>query len=277
MQIEGKRIVVTGASRGLGAKLAEALAQRGARIALVARSSDAINALAKQLDGDAYACDLGDLDAVDGLIDRIAADGPVDALINNAGVDLTGSLTDLEPAAIAQLYAVNLIAPVLLCRAALPHMQQQGHGNIVNISSMAGSNALPGLAPYASSKAGLSHFTAGLRAEVRGTPINITLAEIGPIESDMMTNVRSHAPTRRAFERLERLKLVYDLPMPVVVTALVNALARDREHVRLPKRDAAFPMLVEAPRTITQWLLTGVDNRPSTTKDNHGNDPTAQS
>ena len=79
----------------------------------------------------------------------------------------------------------------------------------------------------------------------------------------MMGSLRSYAPTRRALERLEQLKLVYDLPMMSVVNALVNALERDREHLRMPWRDAAFPMLVEAPRTITRWLLTGVDHRPA--------------
>ena len=166
MKIAGTRIVVTGASRGLGAELARALADRGARVALVARSAAAIEKLAGDLGGDAYTCDLGDPATIDALIERIRADGPIDALINNAGLDLTGALTDLDPAAITQLYTVNLIAPVLLCRAVVPLMHQQGHGNIVNISSMAGSNILPGMAPYSSSKAGLSHFSAGLRAEV---------------------------------------------------------------------------------------------------------------
>ena len=263
MKIAGKRIVVTGASRGLGAQLARALAARGACVVLVARSSDAIDKLAADIGGAAYVCDLGDVDAIDGLIDRIAGDGPIDALVNNAGLDLTGALVDLDVAAIVQLYTVNLIAPVLLCRRVLPLMQRQRHGNIVNISSMAGSNILPGMTPYSSSKAGLSHFSAGLRAEVRGLPIKITLAEIGPIHSEMMGSLRSYAPTRRALERLEQLKLVYDLPMTSVVNALVSALERDREHLRMPWRDAAFPMLVEAPRTITKWLLTGVDHQPA--------------
>ena len=261
MQIAGKRVLVTGASRGLGEQLAIALGAKGARLALVARSADTIDKLAADLGGDGYACDLADATAIDPLIERIAADGPIDALINNAGLDLTGKLTDLAADEIAQLFAVNLIAPVLLCRAVLPSMQRQGSGNIVNISSLAASNVLPGLAPYSSSKAGLSHFTAGLRAEVRGTPIKVTLAEIGPIQSDMMGNLRAHAPTRRALERLEQLKLAYDLPMNAVVNGLVHALERDKVHLRMPLRDAAFPMMVEAPRTITKWLLAGIDHQ----------------
>lgn len=261
VRISGKRIVVTGASRGLGKQLAIALHAKGARVVLVARSADVIEKLAAELGGDAYVCDLADHAAIDPLVAAIADDGPIDGVINNAGLDLTGSLTDLDTDAIAQLFAVNLLAPVLLCRAVIPTMLQQDGGTIVNISSLAGSNVLPGLAPYAASKAGLSHFSAGLRAEVKGTPIKVTLAEIGPIVSDMMDSLRSHAPTRRALERLERLKLAYDLPMDTVVKGIVGALEHDKEHLRMPMRDAAFPMLVEAPRTITRWLLTGVDHR----------------
>ena len=72
----------------------------------------------------------------------------------------------------------------------------------MNVSSLAGTNALPGLAPYSTSKAGLSHFTAALRAECKGTGITTTLAEIGPVESTMMQSLHSHPATERALTRL---------------------------------------------------------------------------
>lgn len=259
--LPGARVVVTGASRGLGAALAAQLAQRGARLALVARSEDDLAKLATQTGGDAYPADLADEEAVDQLIPRITTDGPIDVLINNAGLDLTGALTDLAPDRIRELLIVNLLAPMLLCRAVIPTMLAQGHGHIVNVSSLSGTNALPGLAPYSTSKAGLSHFTASLRAELKGTPITTTLAEIGPVESAMMDNLRSHQPTRRALARLEHLHLAADLPMGTVVDAVVDAIERQRRHVRLPRRDALFPMLVEAPRRLTEWLLVGVRPR----------------
>jgi uncharacterized protein len=259
--LTGARVVVTGASRGLGAALAAQLAQRGARLALVARSENDLSKLAAQIGGDAYPADLADDEAIDHLIPRITADGPIDVLINNAGLDLTGALTDLAPDRIRELLIVNLLAPMLLCRAVIPTMLTQGHGHILNVSSLSGTNALPGLAPYSTSKAGLSHFTASLRAELKGTPITTTLAEIGPVESTMMDNLRSHQPTRRALARLEHLHLAADLPMGSVVDALVHAIERRRRHVRLPRRDALFPMLAEAPRRLTEWLLVGVRPR----------------
>jgi short-subunit dehydrogenase len=262
MLIRGRRIVITGASRGIGAELARALAGRGAELALVARSRSDLEKVAADVGGaHVYAADLSDVDELDDLVGAIEADGAIDALVNNAGVDLAGRLCDTPADRIAQLIAVNLTAPIVLSRAVIPAMLQRGSGHIVNISSLSGTNSLPGIAPYSASKAGLSHFTAGLRAELRGTPITTTLVQIGPVVSEMMDSLRAHGPTRRAVERLGRLQLSYDLPMHVVVDAIVDAIEHNRRHVRLPRRDALFPLLVEAPRRLTEWLLAGVDHQ----------------
>ncbi len=252
--------MVTGASRGLGAELAVAVAAKGARVALVARSANVITKLAADLGGDAYPADLTEHTALGELVAAIERDGPIDVLVNNAGVDLTGRLTELDPEAIASLFAVNLVAPVLLSRAVITAMLDRGRGHILNVSSLAGTNALPGLAPYSASKAGLSHFTSGLRAELRGQPIGVTLAELGPIESTMMDSLRSYGPARRALNRLATLRLQVDLAMDAVVSALVGAIENNRAHVRMPLRDAAFPFLAETPRALTRLLLTGVDH-----------------
>jgi len=251
-------VVVTGASRGIGAALAAELARRGARVVVVARSAEPLEKLAAELGGEAFPADLCDAGGIEPLVRAIEAAGPIDVLVNNAGVDLTGDLVDLPTEAIVQLVALNLSAPMLLCRAVVPAMVKRGRGHIVNVSSIAGTNALPGVAPYSASKAGLSHFTAGLRADLKGTPVTTTLAQIGPVESAMIESLRSHEPTRRALRRLERLRLSFDLDMGVVVTALADAIEHEKRHVRLPKRDAMFPMIVEVPRRLTEFLLAGV-------------------
>jgi short-subunit dehydrogenase len=258
MNLSGARVVVTGASRGIGAELATRLAQKGARVVLVARSHDAIAKLAAELGGDALPADLADAAAIGPLVRVIEAQGPIDVLVNNAGVDLTGALTDLPPERIRELIAINLVAPILLSRAVMPGMRARGRGHIMNVSSLAGTNALPGLAPYSTSKAGLSHFTAALRAECKGTGITTTLAEIGPVESAMMQSLHSHPPTERALARLALLGLAVELDMDTVVDALVDGIERDRRHVRLPRRNALFPILTEAPRRMTELLLSGV-------------------
>lgn len=266
MNLSGSRIVVTGASRGIGAALATRLAQKGARVVLIARSHDAIAKLGAELGGDAYPADLADSDGIETLVRQIEADGPIDVLVNNAGVDLTGALTELPAERIRELLAINLVAPVLLCRAVIPAMRTRGRGHIMNVSSLSGTNALPGVAAYSTSKAGLSHFTAALRAECKGTGITTTLAEIGPVESSMMQSLHSYAPTERALARLTRLRLAVELDMDTVVAGLVTGIERERRHVRLPRRNAIFPILTETPRRMTELLLTGVRANPEDTR-----------
>src|SRR5205807_3407873 len=155
MELAGKRVLVTGASRGIGQALAERFTAAGARVALVARSEGPLKELASRLGGTAHPADLGDLEVVDGLIHRVEADGgPIDVLVNNAGLGLASEFVKTDPADIEQIYRVNLLAPVQLTRSVLPGMLSRGSGHIVNVSSMAGTAVFPGLVAYSSTKAG---------------------------------------------------------------------------------------------------------------------------
>ncbi|MCU1449052.1 MAG: short-chain dehydrogenase/reductase [Acidimicrobiales bacterium] len=259
MELAGKRVLITGASRGIGESLAERFTAAGARVALVARSEAPLKALAQRLGGTAHPADLADATQLAGLVDRVEGDGgPVDVLVNNAGVDLTGPFSRVTAADVEFLYRVNLLAPVELCRQAVSKMLGRGSGHIVNVSSLAGVGAFPGLTLYSSSKAGLSHFTAGLRADFRGKPIGTTLVELGPIPTDMLDNVDSYAPTRDSFDRFYKLRLIADVPREKVADAVVDAVRHDRRHVRFPSRALAFPLLTEAPRRLTELFLTRV-------------------
>ena len=144
----GARVVVTGASRGIGAALATELAARGASVVLVARSVEPLEKLAAELGGESFAADLADASAIEPLVRRIEAEGPIDVLVNNAGVDLTADLVALPGAEIARLVAVNLCAPMLLCRAVIPHMIAANHGSIVNISTRQAERAARGFTAY---------------------------------------------------------------------------------------------------------------------------------
>lgn len=255
MKLSGTRVLVTGASRGIGAAVARRAAAAGAEVALVARSQQPLELLASELGGKAYAADLLDRAATRGLIARVERDGPVDVLINNAGVDPTAAYVDLAPDLIDDLLELNLHVPMQLSRQLLPGLFARGRGHIVNVSSMAGTFALPGMAAYAASKAGLSHFTAGLRAEVRGSAVGTTLVEIGPVQTGMMDTLRGHPPAKRALMRFERVGLSYDLTVDRVASAIVDGIKTDRRHVRLPRRASAFPILVELPRVIGEWII----------------------
>src|SRR5205823_3523921 len=127
---------------------------------------------------------------------KVEADGPVDVLVNNAGVSVVGWYLDRTPAEIDQVMTVNLLAPMRLCRLLLPLMVERGRGQVVNLSSMAAVIAPPGLASYGASKAGLSHFTAGLRADLRDDPVTFTTVTLGSVSTDMDDEARSYGPLR---------------------------------------------------------------------------------
>lgn len=262
MELTGKRVMITGASRGIGEAMAHAFSAAGATVALVARSEDRIRTLASALGGTAHPADLADPDEVAGLIGRIESEaGPIDVLVNNAGLESTAGFTDAPDDELRRVTEVNYLAPAELCRQVIPGMLLRGSGHIVNVSSVAGSVVFPGLVTYSASKAALSQFTAGLRADLRGLPVGTTLVELGPVPTELLASTKNYEPTRRSFERAYRLRLTVDVPRETVAAEVVEAVRRNRRHVRLPKRSAAFPILTETPRRIGEWILTGIPHQ----------------
>ena len=119
-------------------------------------------------------------------------------LVNNAGIDLASHVRDQSAADLEAIYRLNLITPAELCRQALHPMLERGRGHIVNVSSLSGVAPFPGLAAYSSTKAGLTQFTAGLRADLRRTPIRTTVVELGPVPTDMLAHTGTYRPTRHS-------------------------------------------------------------------------------
>jgi short-subunit dehydrogenase len=261
MQLRNTRVLITGASRGLGKSIAEVMARRGAEVALVARDAAALDVLAKELDGKAYSTDLMDSHAVEGLLERVEADGPIDVLINNAGIDRVGRFYEASAQEVRDLLQVNLNAPMELCRQVMPRLLQRGRGHIVNVSSMGAISTGPGVTLYGASKAGLSHFTAGIRSELRGKPVNTTLVQIGEVKTDMIDHIREFGPARRTIERSLKWRMLPAEPLEpqVVATAIADAVERNRKHVILPRRIAAMANFTEFPRRISELILTGID------------------
>ena len=255
-------MLITGASRGIGEAIAERAAAAGATVALVARSGDAIAALADRLGGTAHPADLTDRATVADLVARVEREaGPVDVLVNNAGVDLAGDALAADHDDMAAMYQLNLLTPVRLCRDVLPRMVERGGGHVVNVSSMASVVTLPGLVDYATTKAGLSRFTAGLELELRGLPVGLTAVELGPVPTEMLDHVTGHPPTGRSFRRFGRLQLLTDVDRHDVADAVVDAVERDRRRVRLPRRAAPFAVLAETPQRVANVLLRGIAPR----------------
>jgi uncharacterized protein len=232
-------------------------------VALVARSAVQLKELADELGGTAHPADLTDLDDLLGLVARVEdeAGGPVDVLVNNAGIEAAAGILDAEHDPLASLLQLNLATPVELCRQAARLMAARGGGHIVNVSSMASAVAFPGLATYAASKAGLSQFSRLLARELSTTGVHVTLVELGPIPTDMLDSVMSHEPARLGFERGYKLRLIVDVPKERVAVAMADAIEKRRFNVVLPKRAAAFPLVAGLPQRVNELLSRGLPTR----------------
>lgn len=171
--LDGRVVLLTGATGGLGPVMARALAREGARLALVALPDDpALDVLARELGARAYAADLSSSTSLAPLVADVEARvGPVDILVNNAGVAVTAAHAGIPVDWIDRIVRVNLGAPLGLARLVLPGMLDRDWGRIISTASVAGRAFPPYLAAYAATKAGLIAFTHSLNDELRGTGV----------------------------------------------------------------------------------------------------------
>ena len=220
--LDGRVAIVTGASSGLGAAVAEALAALGARVAVVARRHDKLAELAKKIDGLAVTCDLSDLERVGSVASTVAEGlGPPEILVNAAGNMFTTERAESEPLdAVRQTIELNLMAPLLLAQAVFPHMRAVGRGAIVNISSISGRVGIPGIpqASYAASKAGLSGLTAELAVQWARHSIRVNTVAPGFFRSEITS------PLYEGERSAEYLRRNTPLPREGTATDIVGAV-----------------------------------------------------
>jgi len=175
-----KAVFITGGSRGLGLLMAREFAEQGARLTLVSRDSDSLQAAETELMDLGtpvltLPCDVRDRTQVQNAIDQsVRMYGSIDVLVNNAGVIQVGPFEDMELEDFETAMATHAWGPLYTTLAALPHMQRQGGGRIVNISSIGGKISVPHLMPYTMSKFALAGLSDGLRAELRKYNIFVT-------------------------------------------------------------------------------------------------------
>ena len=264
MDLQDKHVLVTGASRGIGEAMARRFAAAGARVSLAARSADSLAALAKELNGTAFAVDLLDTAAVDELIPRVEAQsGPIDVLVNNAGLETTQWLHKDDPKVLRDVLRLNLEAPVILTRAVLPGMLARGVGTLVFTSSLAGSAAFPGLAAYSATKGGLNNLAAALRLELRDTPLHVTLVAPGPVDTRMWDALEDQHDFEPMLKRLNTMHLIPKKSPALIARRTVKAVQRERRHVRVPRRLSVTFWLGEGPQRLTEVLLAKVPFVPS--------------
>jgi len=264
MDLKGARVLVTGGSRGIGAALASAYAEAGASVIVAARSVGDLADVAERIGGTAHVADLSDPAVVDGLVAAVeAAHGPIDVLVNNAGIETVDPVATVDPDSVRAAARVNLEAPMVLTRRVLPGMLDRNRGAIVFMSSLAGTAGFPGMGPYCATKAGLNNFAASLRIELKGTPISTTLVAPGPVDTRMWDAVESASPSvQRTNNRFQKLQLIPKTTPERLARRVVAATASGRRHVRHPRRLTLNFWLGESPRRLTELLLTGVKIDP---------------
>jgi NAD(P)-dependent dehydrogenase (short-subunit alcohol dehydrogenase family) len=197
-QLSGKSVILTGASRGIGAAAAEALVAAGASVLLLARSAEGITALATRLrkgggQAEAMTCDVAEWSQVQAAVGRAhEAFGRIDALVNNAGViEPIGPLAAADPRAWSYSADINFKGVFHGMRAVLPAMRAQGSGVIVNLGSGAAHNPLEGWSHYCAAKAATAMLTRCAHIENRGRGIRVYSLSPGTVATDMQRKIRA--------------------------------------------------------------------------------------
>lgn len=188
MIFSDKTVIVTGASEGVGAATARLFADAGANLMLVARGKKKLEAIAEELRDktrvEIFAMDVADPDACVNVFKKADFEfGQIDILVNNAGFHARGNVDAVSADDLARMIDVNLRAPIMLTRVALPYLREAGGGAIINVGSLAGRTPVPGSATYAASKAGLRAFTYAIAEEMPNSKIKFATVSPGPIDT----------------------------------------------------------------------------------------------
>lgn len=205
-RLDGRRALVTGGSKGLGRAIAAALAEAGAEVAIASRTAAECQEAAEQI-GSAtgrrtfsFAADVTRSEDVERLSAAIEeAMGPVDILVNNAGINIRGAAGELAESDWDAVIATNLKAPFLCARVFGSRMAERGWGRIINLGSILSVVALPGRAPYASSKAGLLNLTRVLALEWATKGVTVNAICPGPFATDMNKQLLKDPKSYQAF------------------------------------------------------------------------------
>lgn len=247
-------VVVTGASSGIGEALVREWVAAGARVTMVARRRALLDALASEL-GDAVrvvVADLGDpAQATSWVDDAIAELGPIDVLVNNAGVQIVAATTDVDVAAMRSLMEVDLLSPLALIGAVLPSMLARNSGAIVNVSSLAGLAPTPGMTHYSAAKAGIAAASECLRGELRRTGVHVVTVYPGPVDTPMARAAYAIVPPTLAVRMLpegtpaqlaKRVRAAVERRRARVIYPRAYAVARHTPAVTRMMMDAFTPV-----------------------------------
>ena len=249
-----KVIIVTGASAGIGRATAVALVQAGASVIITARRMDRLTALTAQMaayPGQCYPLngDIRDESFAKTVVEEtVATFGRLDVLINNAGIGHRSNISELPAADIRTVWDTNVLGLLYTIQAALPQMKQQGHGQIINVSSIVGQRPLPYSAIYCASKTAVNFLSRSLRMELRPYNIKVTLVYPGLTATEF-------AEARLGQEGINRLGLK-GVPPERVASKIMAGIRNGRSEIYITPTDWLFVHINRLFPRFTDWIVT---------------------
>lgn len=229
-------VILTGATQGIGRSAAYLLAQAGCKLALAARNAEALEALAAELGHAAVAIptDMGDTAQAAALARKtVAAFGSIDVVINNAAIGVRDRVLDLQVAEARRVMEVNYFGPLALIQAAVPHLKANTEGGlIINVSSIVGQRAMPGIAGYCASKAALEKMAESLRLELIADNIRVSTIYPGVTVTRFNDNSLGSDPHGRG--------RVQGVPSERVAQAILTTVRREPRDAYITLFDRAF-------------------------------------
>jgi short-subunit dehydrogenase len=223
MDPRNRVVIISGASSGIGAATARVFASSGAQLVLAARSHERLQQLAADLPGRPLVVptDVAQRDQCRALIEQtVKTYGRLDILINNAGIGISSPVVRIDPDELQQAFAVDFYGPLHLIQAAVPAMQRQGRGQIINVSSVLSVQPLPYLGGYAAAKAALDRLSEALRMELHASGIRITVVRPGKTQTDFNARRLGRGSERRRLQSR-------GVPPELVARTLLRAARRE--------------------------------------------------
>ena len=236
-RLRGRRVLITGAARGIGAALAEKLASRGARLALVGLEPETMEAVAKRCGDDTFVadCDVSNNEQVTRAVDSAAQElGGLDVVVANAGIATGGPLRAQDLRSWERVIEINLLGVMYTDRAALPHLERS-RGYLLNIASTAAVLRAPGMTAYCAAKAGVEALSDCLRIEMQSFGVDVGVAYFLFLDTDMVRDGEREMPLlQRAKAEMPRA-FARTYPLAPAIDEVVAAIAERRRRVAYPR------------------------------------------